>query len=726
MKDKLYQLMDWPKIEGIVYSDEDHPGEILGPRVVGSSILYQAFFPQIKEITLCLEEKNRRIPMEKADENGFFAAMAGGKVIGPYYYEILEIDGKIRKVKDPYAFPLTIEEEEIKRLHHGTHYEMYKLLGSHTTQIKGVKGLQFVVWMPQALRVSVVGEFNHWDGRVYPMNRVGNTEFFSLFIPGLDENTVYQYEVKMGGETIFLQEDYFAVPVALEGKNCSRCFVEEDFAWKDASFLKKRNGSNQDIFVYEAREEELTEAKKLAERLTAVGFTHMVLPMTSGGKHFYQFSLSFAAQHRIKNLINILHQAGIGVLVQWDISGIHGLERKELSNFYIANVVYLMEKYHLDGIVFSGMAPLLYLDYGKQPGQWRPNLYGGNENLEAVEWIKHTNSILRKRNKGILLMANLDAIWPRVTDSLDEEGLGFDYRYDTDFTRDFVQYLESDPYFRSGIHQKITDRMLYAYQEKFIMAFGQEASKDLWERIPGEDKEKLSTIKLAMAYIMLLPGKVLSSFTVPEALEKSFNQMMKEIYHWNHTLAPLEAEDLRGENFQWINCFQHNDCTVSFYRESEDREGVVLVVANFANAPKEGFTLGVPHEGKYKRFFHTEDAAFGGREKTEHTSVFTEEKEWDGRNQAITIDIAPLSLQAFVFLPYTEEELYDIAHRKAEAIRLRLEAEARDKADKLKRSSLKDALAIQIEMAQEAISGGSESRKKLESKRKSVSGKQKE
>ncbi|MCI5585436.1 MAG: alpha amylase C-terminal domain-containing protein [Lachnospiraceae bacterium] len=721
MKDKLYQLMNWPKIEGIVYSEEDHPGEILGPQIAGNSILYQAFFPYAQKAVLCLEEKGRRITMEQADESGFFAATASGKTKEPYHYELLKMDGSTRKVKDPYAFPVVIEEDEIRQFHHGIHYELYRLLGSHVDTMSGVRGVRFVVWMPGAVRVSVVGEFNYWDGRVCPMNRVGDSDFFALFIPDLDENTPYQYEVKMPGDKILLKEDYFATPIDIDQRSCSHCYQEEEFIWEDKAFLEKRSSFNQNPFFYEAAEEELKNPQKMAEKLSAGGFTHLVLPAAFGGKHFYRFSFDFAAKNRIKELVNTIHQAGMGVLIQWDVGGIHGLGQKEFSNFYIANVLYIVEQYHMDGIVFSQMAPLLYLDYGKEPGQWKPNMYGGNENLEAVEWIKHTNSILRKRNKGILLIANLDAIWPRVTDALKEDGLGFDYRYDTDFASEFIQYLECDPYFRSGIHEKITDRMLYAYHEKFVMAFNQDMTKALWDKLSGEAAEKFSTIKLALAYAMFLPGKVLSSFAVPRALEEKLTKMVKESYHWNHTLSPLEKEDLRSENFRWINCFQHNDCTVSFFRQSEDGEEIIVVVANFANAAKEDFTIGVPEEGKYKLFFHTEGTAFGGKVSIKDSLLFTEEKEWDGWNQSITINIEPLSLQAFVFVPYTEEELYEIARIKAEAIRLKLEEEARNKANKLKKSSLKDRLAIQVEMAEEAISKGSESKKKLESKRKNPS-----
>ncbi|MGN0306229.1 MAG: alpha amylase C-terminal domain-containing protein [Lachnospiraceae bacterium] len=718
MKEKLYQLMNWPKIEGIIYSEENHPEEILGPHVVGNSILYQAFFPFAKKVTLVLEEKGRRIVMDEADEAGFFAASTVGKTIPSYHYELLGMDGTTRKLKDPYAFPVVLEANEVKKFQGGIHYKLHKLLGSCVTTVNGVSGLRFVVWMPQAVRVSIVGEFNHWDGRVYPMSRVENSDLFTLFIPELTGMTPYQYEVKFPGDRILLQEDYFAAPVQIEDKVCSYCYQEGEFSWKGDSFFTERNKLKNSLFLYEAKREELLEPKKLVKRLKEEGYTHLLLPETTGGKHFYEFSLGFARTYKLKELISQFHQSGMGVLLQWDISGIHDCGQKEYSNFYLANVLYIVNHYHLDGVVFSQMASLLYLDYGKTAGQWRPNIYGGNENLEAVEWLKHMVSILRKKCEGILVIANLDAIWPGVTDDLDQGGLGFDYRYDTDFTKDYLSYLECDPYFRSGIHGKITGRMLYAYREHFIMDFGQKADRNLWERIPGEDEDKFKTMKLALAYPIFLPGKLLSSLFVPTAYQKSFRQILKESRTWNHTLSPLESEDLREENFQWINCFQHNDCTVSFFRQTQDGNGIVLVAANFANAPKEDFTLGVPYEGKYKLFFHTESTAYGGKVNPNQPLLYSDEQEWDGFKQSITLTLEALSLQAYVLVPYTEEEIYEIARRKAEAIRLKLEQEARDKANQLKKSSLKDTLALQVEKCQEAISQGSESKRKLESKQR--------
>lgn len=724
MKDKLYQLMDWPRIEGIVYSDEDRPEEILGVHPAGSSMLYQAFFPQADKVSLVLEDKKKKVAMERADEAGFFAALIGEKKAEPYHFEITESDGRVKKVKDPYAFRGALKKDELKLFKNGIHYELYRLLGSHADILDTVEGIRFVVWMPHAIRVSVVGEFNHFDGRVNPMSRIGDSDVFVLFIPGLETDITYQYEVKLSQNKIVLITDPFAEHVLDEDRQLSRPFSERAYSWNDENYLKKGSQQNNSIFLYTANEEELLQADTLARNLQQTGYSHVVLPATRPGESFYRFSTGFGRVYSVKEFVNTLHHAGIGVLLQWDIHGLNDLRIKEHSNFHIANVLYIVENYHLDGIVFSNMAAALYLDYGKEAGQWIPNIYGGNENLDAVEWIKHTNSILRKRNKGALLIANLDAIWPDVTQPLEEDGLGFDYRYDTDFTKDFLGYLINDPYFRSGIHDRITDRMLYAYRERFIMALGDPDCDDLWEKIMGTNEDKFRTLKLAHSYAMFLPGKLLSTLRIPASgkqngqYQTAFMQLIKDSRTMNHSLSPLEAEDFRGDNFRWINCFQYNDCTVSFYREADNGEGVVLVIANFANAPKKDFHIGVPHEGKYKLFFHTENAAYLGNLKDEESVIYSDETEWDGYPQNISIDLAPLSLAAYIFIPYTEEELFEIAEKKAETIRLKLEEEARNKAKGLKKSTLKDTLSKQVEQARRAINEGSENKKKLESKRR--------
>ena len=279
----------------------------------------------------------------------------------------------------------------------------------------------------------------------------------------------------------------------------------------------------------------------------------------------------------------------------------------------------------------------------------------------------------------------MDAIWAKVTAPMEVGGLGFHYRYDTAFTRDLLGYLTTDPYNRSAIHEKITSRMGYAYNEKFMMAFPAKAVHDLWDQIPGDEKDKFNTIKAAFAYLSFLPGKILSGFDVPETMEKDYAALVKKCHELNSKTDILAKEDYNDSNFSWINCFQQKECTVSFLRKDVNEEGSLLVVANFANDEKPEFMIGVPYEGKYELIFDTNEDIYGGSKKISKEAIFTEESGWDGYAQKINVSLSPLSVSVYRYIPFTEEEIYAIAEKKADKIREEIMVEAKQKIELLRK-----------------------------------------
>ena len=685
MKAKLYDLMNWARIEGVVYSEEDKPCTILGPQVVGSSTLFQAFFPDAKKVTLVLEDKNKRVSMEMADEEGFFAATSAGKKVGNYSYEVVTKDGKKEMRKDPYAFNVVVESEVLDRFQAGTLYDVYKEFGSHEVTINGVKGVRFMVWAPGAVRLSVISDFNNWDGRITPMNRVEDSDVFALFVPGLDATVEYQYELKAKDGRISVFNDPYADREVTKERTVSKIHVYEEFAWEDKKWISKRSLKEDDFKVYAWEESKEKNAAILAKQLKEQGFNHVSLPAFYLSSDFYQMVDYFSSEKEVKKFVNEMHKAGVGVIFNWNASACYKLHRKPVSNFFISNVLYWIEEYHMDGLIFSELESLLYLDYGKQPGQWVPNVYGGNENLDGIEYVKHTNSILVDRNKEVILLADIDAIWPKVTAPMDQGGLGFHYRYDTAFTRDLISYLTTKPENRPNIHEKITSRMGYAYNEKFVMAFPAKVVHDLWDWIPGEEGDKFSTIKAAFAYLSFLPGKILSGFEVPEKLNKEYTALVKRCHELNCKTDILAKADYNDSNFSWINCFQQKECTVSFLRKDANEEGSLLIVVNFANDEKPEFMIGVPYEGRYELIFNTEEKAFGGNAKIEKEAIFTDEMGWDGYAQNINVSLAPLSVSVYRYRPFTEEEIMTIAEKKADKIREEIMAKAREKVELLKK-----------------------------------------
>lgn len=685
MKAKLYDLMNWAEIEGIVYSEEDKPASILGPHTVGSSTLYQAFFPDAKKVTLILEDKNKKVAMDVADEEGFFAALSAGKKVGPYSYEVVTKKGEKVLRKDPYAFPVTVNREELDKFNEGINYEVYKTFGSHEVENNKTKGVQFTVWAPGAIRVSVIGDFNSWDGRFTPMNRVDDSDVFTLFVPGLDASVAYQYELKARDGRISVFTDPYGDKKVTKERTVSKVYTEKEFAWDDQKWIENRKINEDDFRVFAWEESKEKDVKTLAKQLKEQGFNHVSLPAFYLSSNFYQMVDYFSSETDVKKFVNEMHKAGIGVIFNWNTASCYALHRKPVSNFFISNVLYWVEEFHMDGLIFSELERLLYLDFGKAEGEWIPNIYGGSENLEGIEFVKHTNSILARRNKEFILLADIDAIWPKVTAPMEQGGLGFHYRYDTAFTRDLIGYLTTDPYNRSAIHEKITSRMGYAYNEKFVMAFPAKAVHDLWDWIPGTEKDKFSTIKAAFAYLSFLPGKLLAGFRVPETMENEYAAMVKKCHELNSKTDILAKEDYNYSNFSWINSFQQKECTVSFLRKDSHEEGSLLVVVNFANDEKPEFMIGVPYEGKYEPIFDTEETAFGGTKKISKDAIFTEESGWDGYAQKINVSLSPLSVSVYRYIPFTEEEIYAIAEKKADKIREELMAQAKAKVELLKK-----------------------------------------
>lgn len=683
MKAKLYDLMNWAQIEGIVYSEEDKPAAILGARQVGNAALVQAFFPDAKKVTLVWKEKQKRVVMDMADEEGFFAALVPGMKTEGYVYEVLTKDGKKEVREDPYAYEVSIAAEELERFNAGINYHIYKILGSHEVRIKQCRGLQFAVWVPGAVRVSVIGEFNDWDGRRMPMNRVGNSSIFTLFVPDLEEDAKYLYEVKVKNGSVYKMTDPYAINIAEKEGCVSKPHKEENFSWEDKQWRKARKEKEVRAFSWDGKEEK--EISELITQIKQQGFQYVLLPRFYPENSFYKVVECFREETQAKSFVNEMHKAGIGVLCNWDVSGCQELYKKQMSNFYIANVLYQMEEFHMDGLVFSGMEKLLYLDYGKEEGQWSANAYGGNENLEGVEFIKHTNSILTKKEDSLILMADMDAIWPKVTKDLNSDGLGFKYRFDNAFAKNFIEYLTKKAEERVHIHEKIISRMEYAYEEKFVMAFMAEDVENLWKLLPGKENEKFSTMKAAFSYISFLPGKTVSGFKVPEKKQKEYAALVKRCFDLNEEFEALEKEDANEANFRWLNCNQRKECTVSFWRNHEKEENSLLVVANFGAEERKEFKIGVPKEGKYELIFDSEETTYGGIRENLHEYIYSQDDGWDGYAQEIKVNMLPFSVSVYRYVPFTEEEIYALAEKRAEELREKIMEEARRKVEQLKK-----------------------------------------
>ena len=790
MNTKLYKLMNWPVIEEIIYSESSNPHDTLGPHVVGNQTLVQAYFPGAVKVNLHLDDAETVKKMELADDDGFFAVLVQGKEIGNYHFEVIGEDKKRQEIIDPYAFSSLITEKDVEKFDAGIHYTIYEKLGAHPVVINGVSGVSFAVWAPNAVRVSVVGDFNNWDGRVHQMSRVAGSGIFEIFIPGVKEQDIYKFELKVKGGLTYLKADPYANASQLRPDSASVVadisnFEWEDSAWianradkqkKDApmsvyelylgSFARNEKGNTEDGSVYLNYREI---APKVVKYVKEMGYTHVELmpvmehPFDGSWGYqtigYYAPTARYGAPQDFMFFVNELHKAGIGVILDWvpahfprDTYGLSNFDgtclyehqdprqgshphwgtliynygRPQVSNYLISNALFWIEKYHADGIRMDAVASMLYLDYGKNDGEWVANMYGGNENLEAMEFMKHLNSIMHKRNPGVLTIAEESTAWPMVTGDLNDGGLGFDIKWNMGWMNDFLGYIQNDPYFRCHHQNELTFSMIYAYSENFMLVFSHDevvhGKASMLGKMPGSREEKFANLRLAYAYMMTHPGKKLLfmgqdiaefdewnenrsvEWELTEYFEHKGVQELVKTLNALYTAKPaLSIYDTCTDGFEWMNCIDAQKSFVSFMRKGEKPEDTLLVVANFAGIPQD-LQIGVPLQGRYHEILNTDDKKFGGSKRASKKVITTVEEVWDERPYNVTVSVPALSLCIYSYEEFTPEELVEIEKKKQEAIAERIAKEKEAEAKAAKELAQKEAAAAKeaLEKAEKA------------------------
>ena len=737
MNDKLYDFMDWAEIEAVVYSEEDHPKRILGPRVTEEGVLIQCFLPGEKKVYVRTLKDNQLYEMVQEDESGFFAVFLDRKRIPGYVYVVGEGE-ESREIFDPYAFPSMITEKEEKQFEAGICYDIYEKLGAHPMRIDGVEGVYFAVWAPNAIRVSVVGDFNHRDGRVYQMEKLDSSGIFQLFIPKLEAGVLYKYEIKAKGGLTYLKADPYAN--AAENRPGTASVVADlSYHWNDSDWMRKRKsvqGKSQPMYVYELhlgswkvpgdREEQYFYnyrklAPMLAEYVKEMGYTHIELmpvmehPLDESWGYqvtgYYAPTARYGTPQDFMYFMDYMHQQEIGVILDWvpahfprDTFGlcsfdgtclyehldprqgshphwgtlIYNYGRPQVTNFLLANALFWAEKYHADGIRMDAVASMLYLDYGKNDGEWVANIYGGNENLEAIEFLKHLNSIFKKKYPDALLIAEESTAWPKITGDRNEEGLGFDYKWNMGWMNDFVGYMRYDPVYRGAHHDQLTFSMVYAYSEKFCLTLSHDevvhGKASMLEKMPGNEEQKFANLKAAYGYMLAHPGKKLLFMGQDfgqhrewsekqgldwELLEEEKNQQMqvfmKALLKLYREQPALYEKDFDPEGFEWINCLEWEKNLLIFLRKGKKKEETLLIVCNFSGQSYENFRVGVPYPGKYKEIFNSDAAVFGGTGFVNPRVKISKNVEHDERKNSITIKIAPLSAAVFKYSKAVEK-----------------------------------------------------------------------
>lgn len=755
MNNKLYKLMNWPEIEGIIYSESDNPHEILGAHVVGSNTLVQTYQPGAKSVLLQNKKDMKSYEMERVDEEGFFSVLIPGKTSFSYEYMVEDEEGSLKKIRDAYNFKPQISEKDRDKFAAGIHYTVYEKLGAHPMSLDGVNGVYFAVWAPNAIRVSTVGDFNGWDGRMHQMRRLGDSGIFEIFIPDVKVGQNYKYEIKIKGGLTFLKADPYAFGQQLRPDTASVIRKEgKEFGWEDKEWLAGRKAyqaQDRPVSIYElylgsfqtGEDGGYLNYRELAPLVVKyvrdMGYTHIELmpvmehPLDASWGYqvigYYAPTARYGTNEDFMFFVNEMHKEGIGVIMDWvpahfprDAHGLSNFDgtclyehqdprknshphwgtliynygRPQVSNYLIANALYWIEQYHVDGIRIDAVASMLYLDYGKKEGQWLPNIYGGHENLEAVEFLKHLNSIVKRRNSGVLMIAEESTAWPKVTGDVEDNGLGFDIKWNMGWMNDYLGYISYDPYFRAHHHNELTFSMIYAYSEKFMLVFSHDevvhGKATLIGKMPGELEDKFANLRLSYAYMMTHPGKKLifmgqdiaefDEWNEEREVEwgllqyeshKGVKELVKALNHLYTSSPALYKYDSSWEGFEWINCISANDCMLVYMRKADVPEETLIIVANFANVRRE-FTIGVPYEGKYTEILNTDAREFGGNGMLNEGVLESVEQEYDGKPFAVSLTGAPLSVSILNYTSYTEAEKKELARKKAERIRREKEA----------------------------------------------------
>ena len=584
----------------------------------------------------------------------------------------------------------------------GRHYQLYHKLGAHPYTYRGQDGYYFAVWAPHAAAVSLVGDFNAWNPDATPMKPVADSGIDELFVPGLGVGQLYKFAITTHTGTILFKADPYAFSAEYRPGTASVTADIRGFKWNDSKWMESRAGTDPvkaPISIYEVhlgswkkknRPEKdgyytyMEAAHELADYVLEMGYTHVELMGIAehpyDGSWGYQVTGYFAPTSRYGTpaefmyFVNYLHKKGIGVILDWvpahfpkDAHGLADFDgqalyeyadprkgehpdwgtkvfdyaKNEVSNFLIANALYWLDEYHIDGLRVDAVASMLYLDYGRQDGQWVPNKYGDNKNLDAIEFFKHLNSVIRGRKDGAIIIAEESTAWPKVTKSPEEDGLGFTFKWNMGWMHDFLEYMKLDPYFRKFNHNKMTFGITYCTSENFILVLSHDEVVHLKcsmiNKMPGEYEDKFANLKVGYTFMLGHPGKKLlfmgqdfgqfhewdekvslDWYLTKEPFHADLQNYVKGLLTLYHKYPALYRLDEEYDGFQWINANDGDRSIFSFIRRDETQKKNLLFICNFTPVDRDDYRVGVPKRGTYTLLLDQEHGYYKRGDKISH------------------------------------------------------------------------------------------------------------
>jgi len=718
----------------IIECEHSNPHNILGihPLKSGKEAIIRVFNPAAAAIEVFFpNEPTIKYPMDMIHVSGFFSLHLKSPPTHRYKLAITGHGGDTWESHDPYSFTPLISELDLYLYGQGTHYQIYDKLGANTITVDGVKGVHFAVWAPNARRISVVGDFNGWNGQRHPMRCMGASGVWELFIPGLANYDCYKYEIKSHTGAFFTKADPYARFAQHRPNTASMVYDIGGYEWGDEKWIKNREKNNPldgPVNIYEFHPgswrrvhndgdrfmswPEMT--RELIPYVKELGYTHVeIMPVMEhpfDGSWGYQVTGYYAPTsrygnpHQFMEFVDACHQANIGVILDWVPAHFpkdaHGLAmfdgtrlyehddpkqgehpdwgtlifnygRSEVKNFLIANALYWIEKFHIDGLRVDAVASMLYLDYGKEHGQWVPNKYGGRENIDAVEFMKHMNSVLLGAHPHVLMVAEESTDWTGVTRPAQTGGLGFNLKWNMGWMNDFLSYMTKDSVYRKHHHHNLTFGMVYAYSEKYLLVLSHDevvhGKGSMVNKMPGDTWQKLANLRAAYGFMMGHPGKKLlfmggefaqfEEWSEARALNwflldhyQHHRQMWEFVKDLNHLYLESPAlwqRDFISDGFGWINCDDNERSIISFFRVGEvapNRYEHVVFICNFTPVPCMDYRVGLPLEGEYVEILNSDDEKYCGSGIINPGVLTAEEYLCDGRQYSLPIKIPPLGV----------------------------------------------------------------------------------
>lgn len=720
---KLYDIFH------IVNGEHSDPHTVLGMHEMEEdgrkAVVVRAFLPDAAGITVIdYANKRKKYPMKRLHADGFFeVTIADREEWFRYQLEYTDADGNTWRSYDPYSFSPTLSEFDRHLFGAGTHYEIYEKMGGRLMTHEGARGAAFSVWAPNAKAVSVIGDFNNWDARRSPMRRLGESGIWELFLPAAAEGDKYKFHVTQCDGRVVDKTDPYGVYAEVRPNNASVLYPLKRYKWKDRRWMtarRKYDFRTAPMNIYEvhlaswkrAEGDRFLTYTELAEQLIPyvkeMGYTHIeMLPVEEhpfDGSWGYQVTGYYAPTSRygspdeFKQFVDACHQNGISVILDWvpahfpkddfalarfDGTALYEHQdprlgehiqwgtyifnygRKEVANFLLANALYWMDIFHIDGLRVDAVASLLRLDFCKEEGQWLPNVYGGSENLEAIEFLKHMNSVIAEREPGALMIAEDSTAWPGVTKKVDEGGLGFSLKWNMGWMNDFLSYIKLDPIYRKYHQNKLTFGMAYHYAENFVLVLSHDEVVHLkcsmLGKMPGDRESKFANLKLAYAYMCGHPGKkllfmgqefaqwnewseerALDWYLLDDPSHKEMQQFTKKCMKLYSSYPCLYATDYKPEGFAWINANDVDNSVYSFIRISPDGKKNLLFVLNFTPVARKQFRVGVPADCKYR-------LVLGSHEKIQAKQLTVDKGDCDGYSHSVLVDLPEYGIAVYEF-----------------------------------------------------------------------------